>query len=220
MSTARIGGPVRDHPKATTLLLTLVGYAAVVGAFVSPTVQGLFPDLSLAQVNLLADAIALVNSVTVVLLSLGWYWIRRDEVRKHTYAMITSFFLILLFLGMYLPKVGGGGTKEFVLESAYSWVPLWGWIHGAYLAMLAVHILLSIVAVPVVLYALVLGLTHTTRELRTETPHRTVGTVAAASWILSLALGVVTYVLLNHLYGWEFSEALLRPALSLLAALA
>ena len=207
MDTPLVDGPVRAHPKAVTVLLSVVGYAAVVGAFVVPSVQALFPELSLAQVNLLGHAIAVVNSVTVVLLCLGWYWIRNDEVKKHAHAMLSSFVLILLFLSMYLPKVAGGGTKEFVLESAYAWVPLWDWVYPAYLGMLAIHILLSILAVPLVLYAIVLGVTHTPEELRTETPHRRVGRIAAGTWICSLFLGVVTYVLLNHLYSWTFVGA-------------
>lgn len=202
-----VGGSVRDHPRATTLLLAAVGYAAVAGVFAVPSVQALFPSLSLEQVNLLAHAIAVVNTLAVTSLAAGWYWIRNNEVSKHAHAMLSAFVLILLFLGMYLPKVAGGGTKEFVLDSAYSWVPLWGWVYPAYLAMLAIHILLSILAMPLVVYAVVLGLTHTPEELRTQTPHRTVGRVAAGTWILSLALGVVTYVLLNHLYAYEFVAA-------------
>ncbi|MFW6320427.1 MAG: DUF420 domain-containing protein [Halohasta sp.] len=207
MDTPLVDGPPRAHPKAVTALLSVVGYAAVVGAFVVPPVQALFPVLTLEQVNFLAHAIAVVNTVAVVVLCAGWYWIRNGEVKKHAHAMLTGFVLILLFLSMYLPKVAGGGTKEFVLESSYSWVPLWEWVYPAYLLMLAIHILLSILSVPLVLYAVVLGLTHTPEELRTETPHKRVGRIAAGSWILSLALGVVTYLLLNHLYAWEFVAA-------------
>jgi len=207
METPMVDGAIRDHPKTVTALLSIVGYAAVVGVFVVPPVQALFPRLNLAQVDLLADAIAVVNSITVVLLAAGWYWIRNDEVRKHAYAMISSFALILVFLSMYLPKVAGGGTKEFVLDSTISWVPLFEWIYPAYLLMLAIHILLSILAVPLVLYAIVLGVTHTPDELRNQTPHAKIGRVAASTWILSLVLGVVTYLMLNHLYAWEFTAA-------------
>ena len=202
-----VGGQVREHPRVTTILLAAVGYAAVVGVFAVPSVQALFPTLTLDQVNLLAHAIAVVNTLAVTSLAAGWYWIRNDEVSKHAHAMLSAFVLILLFLSMYLPKVAGGGTKEFVLESTYGWMPLWEWVYPAYLAMLAIHILLSILAMPLVLYAVVLGLTHTPEELRTETPHRTVGRVAAGTWILSLALGVVTYLLLNHAYTYEFVPA-------------
>jgi len=62
--------------------------------------------------------------------------------------------------------------------------------------------------VPVVLYAVILGLTHTPSELR-DTAHARVGRIAAAAWTLSLVLGIVTYVLLNHVYGWESRHALL-----------
>jgi len=75
-----------------------------------------------------------------------------------------------------------------------------------YLAMLAIHIFLSVVSVPVVLYAAILGLTHTPSELR-ETNHARVGRIAAVAWSVSLALGIVTYLLLNHVYGWEVREA-------------
>ncbi len=207
MDTPLVDGWVGEHPTGVTVLLSVVGYAVVVGAFVVPSFQALFPRLSLGQVNLLADAIAVVNTIAVVVLCAGWYWIRNDEVKKHAHAMLTAFVLILLFLAMYLPKVAGGGTKEFVLESTYSWVPLWEWIYPAYLLMLAIHILLSILAVPLVLYALMLGLTHTPDQLRTQTPHKRVGRIAAGTWILSLVLGVVTYLLLNHLYAWEFVAA-------------
>ncbi len=207
MDTPLVEGIVGDHPKAVTAVLSVVGYVVVVGAFVVPSFQALFPRLSLRAVNILGDAIALVNSITVLLLCVGWYWIRAGEVKKHAAAMISSFVLILIFLSMYVPRVAGGGTKEFVLESTYSWVPLWDWIVPAYLAMLAIHILLSILSVPLVLYAIMLGLTHTPEQLRTQTPHKRVGQIAAGTWILSLVLGVVTYLMLNHLYAWEFVAA-------------
>ncbi|WP_418284421.1 DUF420 domain-containing protein [Halorubrum sp. DTA46] len=198
MSTASVRESVKRRPGATVLLLTVVGYGAVLGAFLVPGFQALFPDLSRATVEFLTHAIAAVNTLTVVTLSLGWYFIRRGEVRKHAASMITSFGLILVFLGMYVPRVAGGGTKYFVgPDPAYY----------AYLIMLAIHILLSIVSVPVVLYAIVLGLTHTERELREETPHAKVGRIAAGAWLLSLVLGVIAYVLLNHVYDSTFRAA-------------
>jgi len=201
MSTATGTGPIKEHTTAVTVVLTVVGYGLVAATF-----QGLlpiYPDIGESGVNLLGHAIAVVNTTATITLALGWYYIRRSEVQKHRNLMITSFALILLFLLLYLPKVGGGGEKQFVLSASYAFVPTWSWIRPAYLVMLAIHILLSVLAMPVVLYALVLGATHTPAELR-NTPHRRVGRIAAASWILSLVLGVVTYLLLNHLYAYEF----------------
>jgi len=195
MSAASVRERVKRRPAATVALLTVVGYGAVLGAFLVPGFQALFPDLTRSTVDILTHAIAVVNSLTILTLSLGWYWIRNDEVRKHAAAMATSFALILLFLGIYVPRVAGGGTKYFDGPEL---------IGTVYLLMLAIHILLSIVAVPVVLYALVLGLTHSEEELRTTVPHATVGRIAAGSWLLSLVLGVVTYLMLNHVYGYTY----------------
>jgi putative membrane protein len=197
MATASASGPVKDHPAAVTVVLSVVGYTLVVGTFVGVVPGSIFPDLSLQQVNRLSDAIAVVNTLATLLLVAGWRWIRRDEVRRHAAAMATAFGLILVFLVLYLTKIGGGGTKEFVGPT---------FAYYAYLAMLAIHIILSIVSVPVVLYAIVLGVTHTPSELR-DTAHARVGRIAAGAWILSLSLGVVTYLLLNHVYAWEFIEA-------------
>ena len=198
MATASADNPVKRHPLAAAGVLSVAGYAVVIGTFLGVVPGRVFPDLSLATVNRLADAIALVNAVNVVVIAAGWRWIRRDEVRKHAAAMVTAFVLILLFLVLYLLKIGGGGTKEFV-GPTLAYYP--------YLAMLAVHIVLSIVSVPVVVFALVLGLTHSPSELRNATPHRRVGRVAASAWLLSLALGVVAYLLLNHVYTWEYVES-------------
>jgi len=194
----RARSSARSYPRATVALLSVVGYALVIGTFVGALPASIFPTLNQAQVDLLSHAIAGINTVATTLLVLGWKWIREGEVEKHRKAMGSAFGLILVFLVLYLTKIGGGGTKEMVGAPEL--------VYYAYLLMLAIHIVLSVVAVPVVLYALVLGLTHTPRELREETPHKTVGRIAAGSWILSLTLGVVTYVLLNWVYAHEFTR--------------
>jgi putative membrane protein len=204
MATADVQRRVKARPLAAAALLSALGYAFVIGTFAG--VVPLYPDIGEPGVDLLSHAIAVVNTVTTISLVLGWYWIRKGRVDSHRSAMVLSFVLIVLFLLLYLPKVGGGGEKHFILASQYGWVPLWEWIQPAYLIMLAIHIALSVLAVPLVLYALVLGLTHTPKELE-ATRHATVGRVAAGTWILSLVLGVVTYIMLNHLYAAEFVPA-------------
>ncbi|MDZ7687477.1 MAG: DUF420 domain-containing protein [Halobacteriales archaeon] len=181
----------KEHNVAVTVVLSVVGYAAVVATFADVLP---YPELSTGTVNILTHLIALVNAATLVCILTGWYWIRNGEIDKHRKAMLSAFSLIILFLLIYLFRVGGGETKVFVgPEFVRNYV---------YLPMLGVHLLLSIVAVPVVVYAAVLGLTHTPRELREETLHKKVGRIAAGSWAFSLFLGIVTYVMLNHMYSW------------------
>jgi putative membrane protein len=197
MALANAKRRAKERPGALTAVLTVVGYVLVLGTLVGGL--PIYPEISKETVNLLSHAIAGINTTATILLVLGWRWIRRGEVDKHRAAMGSAFVLILVFLVLYLLKTGGGGTKEIDLAM--------GAVKIAYLAMLAIHVLLSILAVPVVLYALILGLTHTPTELRNETPHKRIGRIAAGSWILSLALGVVTYLMLNHIYGYDFAAA-------------
>lgn len=187
----------RAHPRAVTALLSLLGYALVIGAFAG---YNPFPDPGRETVLLLGDLIAVVNTVALASLVAGWISIRRGRVRRHRAAMLTAFSLIVLFLLLYVWKLSGF-TKELVVRNGQFLAAYAGAVEAIYLAMLAVHILLSIVAVPVVLHAVVLGLSHPVAELP-RTAHPRAGRLAVASWSLSLSLGVITYWLLNHVYGW------------------
>jgi len=174
-----------------TAVLSLVGYVLVIGVFTGTI--SVYPALSESGVLLFAHLIAAVNTLALASLLAGVYFIRNGDVRKHRAAMLTAFALILVFLFLYLWKIDGGFERSLVAPAVVK-IP--------YLLMLAVHVLLSIVSVPVVLHAVVLGLSHPTAELP-ETLHPTVGRIAAAAWGLSLFLGIVTYVILNHAFGWE-----------------
>jgi putative membrane protein len=199
MAAASARGSVKDHPLAVTGVLSVVGYVLVLGTFAG--VVDLFPPIGEETVLLFSDAIAVVNSLALIALLVGYGLIRRGDVRRHRAAMLTAFTLILAFLVLYLWKIGGGFEKSIVIRESQFLGAYAGIIEPIYLAMLAIHILLSAIAVPVVIYPVVLGLTHTPAELA-ETAHARVGRIAVASWSLSLFLGVVTYFLLNHVYSW------------------
>jgi putative membrane protein len=185
----RVHDGLRTRPRAITIVLSVVGYVLVGGALYG--FIPLFPPLSDSTVDLFSHLIAAINTLALSSLLAGVYFIKTDQVEKHRRAMLTAFSLIVLFLVVYLWKTGGGYEKAIVAPDLVTVV---------YLAMLAVHILLSVVAVPVVLYAAILGLTHTPAELR-ETSHARYGRIAAVAWSVSLALGIVTYLLLNHVYA-------------------
>jgi putative membrane protein len=186
------GAVVKAYPRAIVAAMTVVGYGLVIGTLYVGL--PIYPTISPASVNVLADAIAVVNSLTVVCLLAGYHQIRQGNVERHRAFMVSAFALILVFLVMYLLKTGGGGRKEFVGPQLAAL---------AYFLMLAIHIVLSALSVPLVLYNIVIGLTHTRSEIE-QTAHRTVGRISVAVWSLSLTLGVVAYVLLNHVYTFEF----------------
>ena len=200
MATGSVGRGVRAHPTAATAVVSAVGYVVVLGTLGGFAPPALFPDLSLWAVNRLADVIAAVNALATASLVYGYRAVRRGDVRRHRAAMLAAFGLILLFLVLYLLKVGGGGTKEFVGPQPAFLV---------YIGLLAVHVVLSILSVPLVVYQVVTGLSHPAATLASRTAHRRVGRVAVYAWTVSLSLGVVTYLLLNHVYAWEFAPAAL-----------
>ncbi|MBS3760092.1 DUF420 domain-containing protein [Halodesulfurarchaeum sp.] len=188
----------RDHPARVTIFLSLIGYAVVIGSF-----AGFVPVPSLTEETtiLFGDAIVVINTIALGALLSGWWFIKRGAVRKHQAAMMTSFGLILLFLVLYVWKQAGGFTKQFVISQGQFLADYATLVTYAYWALLGIHVFLSIVAVPVVLYAVLLGITHTPTEL-VETRHPQIGRIAVWVWSISLALGILTYVLLNHVYGW------------------
>ena len=188
----------RDNPRIITAVLSGGGYAVVAAAFLGYLP---FPALSRPEVVLFSDLIAVVNTVALVALVSGWIFIKRGRVRYHMMAMSTAFGLILLFLVLYIWKQAGGFTKSLVVSNGQFMAEFATQITYGYWALLGVHVLLSILAVPLVLHAIVLGLTQPTAALE-NTAHPTVGRVAVATWTLSLTLGIVTYWMLNHVYGW------------------
>lgn len=176
---------VRANPRAVTVALTLVGYAVVLNAF--EQIVPVFPDIGYETVVLLGSVIAVINALTLTALLAGVYFIRKRRIRRHRAAMLTAVALELLFLLLYVAKVGGGGELAITATGLFK---------AVYLVVLAIHLVCSALAVPLVVYALSLGLTHTPAELP-ETSHARWGRIAALVWGVSLALGIVTSVMLR-----------------------
>lgn len=188
-----------EHPRIVTAIVTVGGYAVVFGSF-----GGLvpFPRLQAETVTLFSHLIAIVNSFALSFLLAGVVFVDRGEIERHRRAMLGAFTLILVFLVLYVWKQAGGFTKGLVVLDGQFLAGYAGLISTAYLLMLAVHVLLSIVAVPFVVHAIVLGSTQPVETLP-STIHPTVGRIAVVAWGTSLALGIITYLMLHHVYTWE-----------------
>lgn len=195
------------HPRSVTAAVTVAGYL-VVGASFANLIP--FPQLSTGMVNLFSDVIAVVNSVALIVLLSGVWFVRNGRIDSHRRAMLTAFALILVFLFLYVWKQAGGFTKSIVVHQGQFLAEYAGLVTSAYVGMLAIHIVLSVLAVPFVVHAVVLGITQPIQRLP-ETLHPTVGKIAVATWATSLFLGIVTYVMLNHVYGWERIQAAAFP---------
>ncbi len=133
----------------------------------------------------LATINALLNGAAAVLLSLGFYFIRRRRVRAHRICMMAAVVISALFLVSYLAHHYQVGSVRFAGPS---------WLKGIYLAILLPHIALSTVMVPMVL--MTLAYAWRGRFVR----HRRIARWTLPVWLFVSASGVMVYVLLYHVH--------------------
>jgi len=175
------------RPGIVAVFLAAVVYSVLAYALASEPPPGLPPAVA-RLVALAPHFIAVINAAALICLRLGWRAIRRGNVAVHRKYMLSAATLISVFLVLYVTRVALGGTKAFpgpaVVRTYF------------YLPMLTVHILLSILSVPPVIYNVLVGLTRDPVEVG-RTAHPRAGRVAVITWSLSLILGIGVYLLLN-----------------------
>jgi putative membrane protein len=135
---------------------------------------------------------AVISAVAIGKIAIGWRAIRRGRIERHRVAMVSAFALFVAFLGLYLYRLTvTGGPQPFPgPDPVYQFV---------YLPLLAIHILLAMVCIPLLYYVLLLALSRPIAELP-RTSHARVGRIAATLWMVSFALGIVVFVLLHVVY--------------------
>jgi putative membrane protein len=178
---------VRNHVPGVTVLLSVVSLGLVFAA-----AGGVVPDSALPSApDAFIDAIPHVNAAISLLaigvIGYGWRAIRRGNVARHRAAMGSAFLLFGLFLVLYLYRVALIGPREFPGPATLETF--------AYLPILAIHILLAVVCVPLLYYVLLLALTRPIEEIPL-TDHPRFGRITATLWLVSFSLGVVVYALL------------------------
>jgi len=178
-------------PLRTSIIVTMVAYGILSFVLFRERPAVIRSDVVKQVLDILPHAIAFVNALALVLLVVGWWFIRHGYIKLHRITMPLALGLIFMFLVMYVTKVYLSGVKEFPgPETLYYFV---------YLPVLIIHLTLSIICVQPVVYVALIGLTHRVEDIPV-TRHRQVGRIAVPTWILSLALGLVVYVMLNREY--------------------
>ncbi|MFB6107729.1 MAG: DUF420 domain-containing protein [Haloplanus sp.] len=181
----------RNRVPALTALLSAVSLALVFGAAFGSIPAGALPRAPTAVLHAIPHVNAVLSTTALVSILVGVAFVRRGEVRKHRALMLLSALLFALFLGLYLYKVVLEGPAEFPGPT--------GVYHTVYLPILAIHVLLAVVCIPLLYYVLLLALTRPVAALR-NSAHARVGRVAASLWVVSFALGDVVYALLYVVY--------------------
>jgi len=180
----------RDNVPLLTVVLSAIALGAVFAA-----VGGVIPAQTIPRIEGLITWIPELNVVislaAIGTIVAGWRAIRRNEVTTHRNYMIASTALFAAFLVFYLYRLTVEGTTDFAGPGVIE--------QFVYLPILAVHILLAIICVPLVIYTLLLAVTRPIEEIYTSR-HRSVGQIAAVLWLISFSLGIVVYAMLYVVY--------------------
>lgn len=181
----------RNRVGELTGILSVISLALVFGAALGVVPQAVLPDAPDYVFELIPHVNAAISVIAIGTILGGWRAIQRGNVARHRRAMLFSLVLFALFLVLYLYRVAVKGPTSFegpAVVTQFVYVPL-----------LAIHILLAIVCIPLLYYVVLLAVTRPARELP-ETNHPRIGRIAASLWLVSFTLGTIVYLLLYILF--------------------
>jgi putative membrane protein len=138
-------------------------------------------DASAAHFRFLPAINALLNGLCTIALLVGFYFVRRRNIPAHRTSMITAFVFSSLFLVSYITNHALHGETHF---------PGFGTVRTVYLSILASHVLLSVVALPMVLTTFFFSLSGRIRQ------HRKIARFTLPIWLYVSVTGVVVYAML------------------------
>jgi putative membrane protein len=129
---------------------------------------------------------ALLNGLSAVALLIGYTFIRARRIAAHRAAMMTAFGFSTLFLVSYIFHHALHGDVRYPAHAA---------LRSIYLPLLASHILLAIVALPLILVTFFFSLTGRISQ------HRKVARWTFPLWLYVSITGVITYAMLRLAQG-------------------
>ena len=138
-------------------------------------------DAAAAHFRFLPLLNAVLNGLCTVALLTGFYFIRSRNIPAHRVSMIIAFIFSALFLVSYITNHALHGETHF---------PGSGTVRTFYLSLLASHVLLSIVALPMVLTTFFFSLSGRFRQ------HRKIARFTLPIWLYVSVTGVVVYAML------------------------
>ena len=125
---------------------------------------------------------ALLNGLSATALLIGFIFIRAYKIRAHRAAMITAFCFSTLFLVSYILHHALHGDVRYPAHAA---------LRNIYLPLLASHIILAVITLPLVLVTFFFSLTGRIPQ------HRTVARWTFPLWLYVSVTGVITFAMLR-----------------------
>jgi putative membrane protein len=129
---------------------------------------------------------AILNGLSATALLIGFTFIRGRRIKAHRAAMMTAFVFSTLFLISYIAHHALHGDVRYPVHAA---------LRSVYLPLLASHIILAIVALPMVLVTFFFSLSGRIPQ------HRKIARWTFPLWLYVSVTGVITYVMLRLAQG-------------------
>ena len=133
----------------------------------------------------LPDLNALLNTLALTFLSLGFVAIKKGKKEWHRRFMVSALAVSALFLTSYLTYHFHFGHKVF---------PPLGWIKKLYLAILIPHVILAIIMIPLIL------LTFYFAFSKQWVRHKKMARITLPIWMFVSCTGVIVYFFLEVFY--------------------
>lgn len=144
------------------------------------------PDTAEVRLPFLPALNAVFNGMSATALLVGFTFIRAGKIRAHRASMITAFLFSTLFLSSYILHHYLHGDVRYPVDGAF---------RSFYLSLLASHIVLAVVALPLILVTFFFSLSGRFPQ------HRKVARWTFPLWLYVSATGVITYVMLRLAEG-------------------
>ena len=165
-----------------SMVAAIIAISAVASAFLVWLVYFHAPsDAAGTQLAFLPALNAVLNGLCTIALLFGITFIKRREILKHRNAMFTAFFFSSLFLVSYITNHALHGDAHF-----HGYGP----VRPTYFTLLISHILLSVLALPMILITFFLSLTGRFPA------HRKIARFTFPIWLYVSVTGVIVYAML------------------------
>ena len=129
---------------------------------------------------------AVLNGLSAIALLIGYTFIRAHRIAAHRASMITAFAFSSLFLVSYILHHALHGDVRYPLHAAF---------RTFYVSLLASHILLAVIALPMILVTFFFSLSGRIPQ------HRKIARWTFPLWLYVSVTGVITYVMLRLAQG-------------------
>ena len=178
MTSAPPKSSLRTPPR---IIISIIAISAVASALICWLVYFHTPtDVAGTQLRSLPLVNAVLNAFATIALVTGFYEIRKRRIHHHRASMSFAFIFSSIFLVSYLVNFTLHGETHFNRLS--SWWPF-------YWKLLASHIVLSIIALPLILITFFLSLTGRFRA------HKKLARWTFPIWLYVSVTGVIVYLM-------------------------